>query len=326
MNKRKVLTALAAALLLLAAILAALWLWPRQAARGEELVFRAPEGLLLAQDGTLYVADSGLHTILTLADGHADQVAGHVLPQVGSVVPGAYNDGAAAQSLFNEPVAMALWLDGIVISDAGNDRLRFLSGGKVQTLAGTGEKGCEDGGVNDASFNEPRGLAVGPDGALYVADSGSGRVRRVTPGGSVETVLEGLEAPFGLCWDGGALYIADAGAHQILRWDGESLTVFAGRAQGVTAEDNAGFADGDAAEAAFCAPRAVLACDGVVYVADAGNSAVRRIRDGQVETLAAFEGTGGELWPAEPSGLALAGDTLYVADPFAGVVFALPTA
>ena len=290
----------------------------------EELAFRAPEGLLMGEDGTLYVADSGLHTILTLANGEADQVAGSTLPQVGGVIPGAYNDGAAQQALFNQPSGMTSWLGGIAISDTGNNRLRLLKDGAVQTLAGTGVQGCENGDANSATFYQPKGLAVGSDGALYVADSGNGTIRRVTTDGTVETVLSGLESPSGICWDGDILYIADAGAHAILSWNGEEVQVFAGQTQGETLDDNAGFADGSLEEAAFCAPSGVLARNGKVYVADTGNSAVRCISEGKVETLTSFQGTGGELWPAAPTGLAWAEGVLYVADPFAGIVFTLP--
>lgn len=297
---------------------------PEETVPGEELVFRSPEGLMMGEDGTLYVADSGLHTILTLAAGEADWVAGVALPQVGGIIPGAYSDGSATQALFNGPTGMVSWLGGIVISDTGNNRLRFLKDSTVQTLAGTGVQGCENGDVNSATFNQPRGLAVGSDGALYVADSGNGNIRRVTDDGMVETVVSGLSYPSDICWEGDRLYIADTGAHAILCWDGEQVQMFAGQTQGETLEDNAGFVDGNLDQAAFCAPSGVLVREGKIYVADTGNSAVRCIADGQVETLTSFQGTGGELWPAAPTGLAWADGILYVADPFAGIVFTLP--
>lgn len=309
----------------IALIVIAWWYQSQEDKEQEELAFRSPTGLLMTDEGTLYVSDGGLHVVLTLSGIRADQVAGRILPQVGGSIPGAYSDGTAAEALFNEPSAMAEWLDGIVISDTGNNRLRFLKNGVVQTLAGTGVQGCENGNANDATFYKPKGLSVGEDGALYVADSGNGCIRRISENGSVETVLTGLNTPSGLCWDGGVLYIADAGLNQILCWDEETLTVLAGLASGVYPEDNAGFEDGEAENASFRAPQAVLAKDGTVYVADTGNSAVRKICDGKVETLASFDGTGGELWPAAPSDLAWVNGTLYVADSFAGIVFTVYT-
>src|SRR5437764_4342851 len=60
---------------------------------------------------------------------------------------------------------------------------------------------------------------------------------------------------------------------------GDTTTTIAG--------GEAGFADGPAAQSKFNAPCGVCAGpDGAVYVADTGNHAIRRIKDGQVSTLA----------------------------------------
>lgn len=325
MKKKKILAIIIGLVALSAVAVVALLPRPSQTTTPKgTLAFRSPQGILMTEEGRLYVADSGLHTILELSEGEADRVAGSVLSQIGGIIPGAYGDGAAAESLFNQPSAMAEWLGGIVISDTGNDRLRLLKDGVVQTLAGTGVQGCENGDANNATFYNPQGLAVGGDGALYLADSGNGCIRKITTEGMVETVLSGLNSPYGICWDGDILYIADAGANQILSWDGQELKVAAGLTGGEKPEDNAGFADGPADQAAFSSPTAVLMQGDTLYVADTGNSAVRCIEKGEVKTLISFQGTGGELWPAAPSGLAWAEGVLYVADSFAGIVFTLP--
>lgn len=324
MNKKIILAIIVGLVALSAAAMVVLLPQPSQPVETQgELPFRAPQGLLITEDGNLYVSDSGQHTILLLSEGQADRVAGSILPQVGGIVPGAYSDGTAEESLFNQPSAMVEWLGGIVISDTGNNCLRFLKDGTVQTLAGTGVQGCENGDTNSATFYHPQGLAVGPDGALYLADSGNGCIRKITDQGMVETVLWGLGAPYGISWSGDVLYIADAERNQILSWDGQEVTVYAGLTGGETTEENAGFADGPADQAAFCSPTAILAQGDTLYVADTGNSAVRCIEKGEVKTLASFQGTGGELWPASPAGLAWEKGKLYVADPFAGVVFIL---
>lgn len=98
-----------------------------------------------------------------------------------------------------------------------------------------------------ANLSQPRGLAAGPDGSLYVADAGQNRVRRVTPDGLIATVagtgrkgydgdnhpaLESpLNAPTGLAFGpDSSLYIADDGNDRVrrLRPDG-GLAAFAGR-------------------------------------------------------------------------------------------------
>jgi NHL repeat-containing protein len=73
-------------------------------------------------------------------------------------------------------------LGDVYIADTYNDRIRMIdTRGTVTTIAGTGIQGFSGDGdlASDAQLSEPSGVAVGPDGALYIADSGSNRVRRV---------------------------------------------------------------------------------------------------------------------------------------------------
>ena len=77
--------------------------------------------------------------------------------------------------------------------------------------------------------------------------------------------------------------------------------------------------------AAFSAPTAVtVADDGTIYVSDTGNSSIRRIRDGWVNTVAARDYSTEDLRLIDPSGLLLQGDTLLVCDSFAQTILELP--
>lgn len=73
-------------------------------------------------------------------------------------------------------------------------------------------------------------LALGPDGALYVADAAAHRVLRVEPdSGAITHAVApgdgGLERPAGLAFDrAGALYVSSAGTHQVLRYDAGAVT------------------------------------------------------------------------------------------------------
>src|SRR5438093_6502178 len=60
----------------------------------------------------------------------------------------------------------------------------------ISSFAGTGVKGFSgDGGpAAEAQLNSPTGVARGPDGSLYICDTGNHRLRKVTPDGNITTV------------------------------------------------------------------------------------------------------------------------------------------
>jgi hypothetical protein len=146
------------------------------------------------------------------------------------------SDGPAASATFLMPTGLARAADGtLYISDEAGQRIRTLSGGVVRTIAGSGDLvpnglsvkgGFRDGPALQAQFNRPTGLAIGPGGALYIADSSNRCVRKLQ-NGIVSTVagrcdgqrLDGtdgpalqarLKDPRALAFDGeGNLYIAD---------------------------------------------------------------------------------------------------------------------
>src|SRR6185369_18072513 len=97
----------------------------------------------------------------------------------------------------------------VYVADAGQTIRRVTPAGEVTTLAGVaGDLGSTDGtgsaarlnsgdGFGSAArFNYPYGVAVDGAGCVYVADSGSHTIRRVTPVGEV-TTLAGLEGRVG---------------------------------------------------------------------------------------------------------------------------------
>ena len=307
--------------LLVFAVGLAVWLYGN---RGGGNTFRNPTGIMLGEDGQLYIADEGNNNIICMNEKDREVVAGYTLPlDLYNRASGGYQDGEIKKALFDQPFDLVEWYGGIAVSDSGNHCIRLIvEGDKVRTLAGNGEEGYQNGYASKAAFSNPSGLAVGADGNLYIADSGNGAIRVLSLDGEVTTLTEDLDTPVGLCADGDALYITDIGTNQIYKYEENTLKVVAGAAY---SDEEVDMEDGDASRATFSKPCGVYAKDGIVYVADTGFSAVRKIEDGKVTTLTQFEGTGTDLWPARPVGIELLDDTLYVTDEFVGVVFKVKT-
>ena len=80
-------------------------------------------------------------------------------------------------------MGLAFGPDGaLYIADSGNHCVRKVNAdGKISTVAGTGVRGFggDNGPASDAQLSSPSGVAIGPDGALYISDSGNNRIRRV---------------------------------------------------------------------------------------------------------------------------------------------------
>jgi DNA-binding beta-propeller fold protein YncE len=145
-------------------------------------------------------------------------------------------DGPASSASFVSPSSLARASDGtLYISDEGAQRIRALRDGRVTTIAGTGNLGLLglsvpggylDGPAAIARFNHPMGIAIGPDGALYIADSRNGAIRKLS-GGVVSTLIKGLVSPRALAFDAkGNLWIADHSAGlRRLGTDGRLTTI-----------------------------------------------------------------------------------------------------
>lgn len=216
---------------------------------GSAARFRAPSAVAVADDGTVYVADTLNHVIRKVAPNGLVTTLNARSERVvevfdGVVEPaGDYLDGPLAEALFNEPAGLALDGQGnLYVSDSGNQRIRYidLASETVTTVAGGGEYGeadfyvpgdYADGAAADARFDAPKGLAVAGDGGLLIADSGNHAIRLLKDG-TVYTVVgnpqatpgkrNGTEAsarlsfPTDVAVDGeGRIYVADALNNQI---------------------------------------------------------------------------------------------------------------
>ncbi|RKH88904.1 hypothetical protein D7Y21_12800 [Corallococcus sp. AB045] len=197
----------------------------------------APQGVAVAADGTVYIADTGNHRIRQVKPN------GVISTVAGNGVKGATGDGGRALiASLASPEALAVGPDGaLYIADTGNHRIRRVTpDGLISTVAGTGlaADGGDGGPATLANLNAPAGVAVGPDGSIYLADTDNHRIRRVTPDGIISTVAgtgargnagEGrlaiasrLDTPRALVvGPEGVLFFVDAGNRRLRRVDTE---------------------------------------------------------------------------------------------------------
>ena len=297
-----------------------------------------PRNMAIAVDGNLYIADTRNHSIAKVS---SDRV---ITTVVGSGVSGYSGDGGrAARAQLNGPRDVAVGTDGsLYIADTDNHCIRKVTpDGVITTLAGTGTFGYSGDCAlaPDAQLAFPQDVALGADGSLYIADTGNHRIRQVTCEGTIRTVVG--TGVWGYSGDGGAavrarlarprgvsvdregcLYIGDTENHCVRKVmpDGTIATV-----AGNGTESYSG--DGGAATRAQLAwPRGIVVdADGCLFIADCGNSLIRKVApDGTISTVGGTgaEGYSGDGGPAlcaqlaDPHGILLGADgSLYIGEP-----------
>jgi uncharacterized protein (TIGR03437 family) len=294
-----------------------------------------PNGLAFDAAGNLYIADQANNVIRRV------DTSGVIVTVAGNGNAGYNGDGIpATKATLFQPSGIAV--DGagnLYIADTENYRVRMVNtDGIISTLAGTGASGYSgDGGpASQALVHQPAGVTLDGAGNVYVADTNNFVVRKITPLGTITTVVG--TGRYGSSGDGGPatkatlsqvvdmkfdaagnLYIADLQNGRIRRVDTSgTITTIAG-----TGQNGFGGDGGPAASAVFNGPIA-LAIDstGAVIVADLNNNRVRRVvPGGAVSTIAGQTltiGDGGSSTLARMTNpLNIAVDTafnLYIAD------------
>ena len=151
----------------------------------------SPLGLAVDGDGVLYIADSGNSRI------RAVDTAGNINTIAGTGDAGFSGDGGPATAAkLSTPTDVAVGpADKLYIADANNNRIRVvdLAGGNISTFAGSGTSGFSgDGGpATQAELNNPSAVAVHSDGTVYITESLNNRIRKVSTGNLITTLVGG---------------------------------------------------------------------------------------------------------------------------------------
>lgn len=248
-----------------------------------------PQGLALGPDGSLYIADRA-RVLRVAPDGVITTVAG-------TGMDGYNGDGIpATQALLHSIVGVDVAPDGtIYIADGVNHRVRRVGlDGIITTLAGTGTGTFNGDGIpaNQANLGFPNDVAVGPDGAVYIADLNHNRIRRVGVNGIISTVagtgvggyngdgIPAVSAQLFNAWGltvgpDGRVYVADERNRRIRRIETDgTISTVAGTGiccpysgEGIPATQ------GNVASGLDVA----LGPDGSLYITDNSDSRIRRI-------------------------------------------------
>ncbi|WP_182607278.1 NHL repeat-containing protein [Streptomyces alkaliphilus] len=278
--------------------------------------FNQPAGVVVARDGTLFVAENSGHRVRKVTpDGRMFTVAGN------GTEGDEGDNGPAAQAQLRGPWALALDAEGNVYVSEKSRVRKVTPDGKITTVV--------------ADMKWPRGLACDSSGNLYIAEYGRHRVRKVTPDGKMTTVAgttdhggfngdednaagASLYEPTGLCLDEiGNLYIVDHGNHRVRKVAPDGIiTTVAGAGSNPDVQN---LGDGGPADkAALFWPYGVVRdIYGNLYIT--ANDRVRKVTPNGIINSAVFvdedneKATMAEL--KNPAGLALDQyGNLYIAD------------
>ena len=158
---------------------------------GTGAMFSSPYGLCMGSDGYLYVGEEYNYRVRKVStSGVVTTFAG---AQWDGIPADGFWDGNAATATFDSPFGVAGDQNGtIYVADLYNNKIRKItSAGIVSSLAGGDyyHYGDQDGKGSSALFYTPRSIAVDPADNVYVIDNENQLLRKITPDGTVTTLL-----------------------------------------------------------------------------------------------------------------------------------------
>ena len=260
--------------------------------------------IMVGSDGTLWVADTGNNRVLRFTNAASKANGASADGVLGQPNFTTATNGTTASTL-NSPIGVAVGSDGTLwVADTGNNRvLRFTNavskanGANADGVLGQPNFTTATNGTTASTLNGPRGVAVGSDGTLWVADSSNNRVLRFANAVSkangtnadgvlgqpnFTTVTDGttastLNSPFGVAvGSDGTLWVADTSNNRVLRFANAASNAN-GAADGVLGQTNFTTATAGTTASTLKKPFGVaVGSDGTLWVADTFNYRILR--------------------------------------------------
>ncbi len=285
--------------------------------------------------GRLFIADSNHHRVLvTSLSGKVKTIIGN-----GEVDEFSFGEQSFDDGVFDNPQGMAVDGDTLFVADAGSHTIKRadLKTKTVTTVAGSGQQALfrhSGGDALENPLNSPYDLGL-RNGILYIAMAGfhqlwsldieAGTIEPFA-GTGVEAIKDGLRPesmlaqPYGLAVQNGNVFFADSETSSLRIakiGDGGRVVTLVG-----TGLFDFGDAEGIGKEAMLQHVQGVAAGQDVVFIADTYNQRIKRMSLGTLQVLnVAGSGRIGDAdGPSnhaefnEPAGLAVAGNTVWVAD------------
>lgn len=305
--------------------------------------FYNPYGVALDVAGNIYVTD-GDNLIRKMTPQGTNWVVKTI---AGNTAPFQNVDGTGTAAGFFAPEGLRVDSAGnVYVADANNSTIRMMNPAtEVTTIAGAPTHyGTNDGIGSAARFYSPFGTATDSATNLYVSDQGGNLIRKVTPNGTVTTLigsgdsaggnfdssnrLATFRQPSCIAVDGaGNIYVADAGNYRIRKVTPVGTNWVSSALAGGGGPGGPGFKDGTnkVAQFAICYGLCIDAATNI-YVADTGNDLIRRVSPvgtnwvvtsvaGQSGVAGSVDGTNKNAQFNSPWGIAVDSATnLYVAD------------
>ncbi|MEC9009525.1 MAG: thioredoxin-like domain-containing protein [Planctomycetota bacterium] len=315
--------------------------WDLELDKQPSTPLRFPGKIIVDATGQrVVIADSGHHRLIVT------DMSGQKATVIGSGQAGR-QDGSLSQASFHDPQGMVLNGDTLYVADNLNHMVRKvdLEAGQVTTIAGTGKMLTSYSTLRGRSSTPTRYALSNPwdlslvNGRLYIAMAGTHQIavlnlqsNSISPyaGNGVEDVRDGslakccLAQPSGLATDGKFLFVVDSEGSSL-----RTVTLPPGNNVGTLVGTTGlpmfkslfafGDRDGQASAVRLQHPIGVTYAAGKIYIADTYNHKIKLVDpvSRNCVTLTGVGRRGTSLQPLqlhEPAGLAVAGQTLFIAD------------